>query len=179
MASCPACFPIFSFLVPILGLGALGTFEPILINYILPFMVLISLIGSSFDFNKNRNWFPFILAFISASVFFYSFYLNFSYRVLYSGIIGLFMASILNFLINKKSLSCKTINRIKTILESTITCPECGHQEKEKMPTNACVYFYFCKNCGVKLKAKGNDCCVFCSYGNVACPPIQLSGKCC
>jgi hypothetical protein len=27
-------------------------------------------------------------------------------------------------------------------LESTITCPDCGHKKTEKMPTNACQYFY-------------------------------------
>jgi hypothetical protein len=25
------------------------------------------------------------------------------------------------------------------------------------------------------LKPKPGDCCVFCSYGSVACPPVQLS----
>ena len=41
------------------------------------------------------------------------------------------------------------------------------------MPTDACVYFYDCKGCGVRLKPKPGDCCVFCSYGSVACPPMQ------
>ncbi|MEK6735378.1 MAG: GDCCVxC domain-containing (seleno)protein, partial [Pseudomonadota bacterium] len=34
------------------------------------------------------------------------------------------------------------------ILESTITCPHCGHDEIETMPTDACQYFYACKSCG-------------------------------
>jgi len=67
------------------------------------------------------------------------------------------------------------------ILESTITCPVCGHSKKETMPTNACQYFYECENCHTLLKAINNDCCVFCSYGTVPCPPVQESGKdaCC
>lgn len=67
------------------------------------------------------------------------------------------------------------------ILESTITCPACGHQNKETMPTDACQYFYECRNCHAILKPKEGDCCVFCSYGTVACPPVQKhSGeKCC
>ena len=63
---------------------------------------------------------------------------------------------------------------------SRLTCPICGHQENEIMPTNACQYFYDCKGCGALLKPKAGDCCVFCSYGDVACPPIQAGDQeCC
>ncbi|QII13816.1 hypothetical protein KsCSTR_44370 [Candidatus Kuenenia stuttgartiensis] len=31
------------------------------------------------------------------------------------------------------------------ILQSVITCPNCGHQKKETMPTDACQYFYECE----------------------------------
>ena len=62
------------------------------------------------------------------------------------------------------------------ILESTVTCPHCGHREAETMPTDACLFFYDCKNCGAHLQPKRGDCCVFCSYGNVPCPPIQAGG---
>lgn len=56
---------------------------------------------------------------------------------------------------------------------STITCPECGHQTRERMPLDSCQYFYDCKGCGKLLKPKSGDCCVFCSWGDTACPPIQ------
>ena len=62
-------------------------------------------------------------------------------------------------------------------LRSTITCPDCGHQAAETMSTNACRFFYDCGGCGARLKPRSGDCCVFCSYGSVACPPIQ--GGCC
>lgn len=67
------------------------------------------------------------------------------------------------------------------ILQSTLTCPDCGTQSVETMPTNACVYFHTCVGCGIRLKPKPGDCCVFCSYGSVPCPPIQEGGKdaCC
>jgi len=67
----------------------------------------------------------------------------------------------------------------EVVLESTITCPKCEHQKEETMPTNACQYFYECESCKEILKPKQGDCCVFCSYGNVACPPIQLNQDCC
>ena len=57
------------------------------------------------------------------------------------------------------------------ILQSTITCPECGHAELETMPTDACQYVYDCKGCGAVLKP--GDCRVYCSYGDVKCPPVQ------
>jgi len=67
------------------------------------------------------------------------------------------------------------------ILKSVITCPKCGHQKEEMMPTDACQFFYQCDGCNELLKPLKNDCCVFCSYGSIPCPPIQDGGekKCC
>lgn len=66
-------------------------------------------------------------------------------------------------------------------LGSTLTCPHCGTAKTETMPTDACRYFYDCTGCGTVLKPKAGDCCVFCSYADVPCPPIQASGRggCC
>ena len=62
---------------------------------------------------------------------------------------------------------------------STLTCPQCGHAKQETMPDNACQWFYECEGCHALLKPKQGDCCVFCSYGDVPCPPVQESGYCC
>jgi hypothetical protein len=59
------------------------------------------------------------------------------------------------------------------ILESTLTCPACGHRERETMATDSCQYLYECTVCHALHKPKAGDCCVFCSYGSVPCPPIQ------
>ena len=61
-------------------------------------------------------------------------------------------------------------------LQSTITCPLCATSRTETMPVNACQYFYECTGCGALLRPKPGDCCVFCSYGTVACPPVQEAG---
>jgi len=66
-----------------------------------------------------------------------------------------------------------------TITHSKLTCPECGFSEELEMPTNACQFFHECSHCHVLLKPKKGDCCVFCSYGTIPCPPIQISGKSC
>lgn len=68
---------------------------------------------------------------------------------------------------------------VQLVLASTITCPNCGHCKEEIMPTNACQYFYACENCKQVLKPKPGDCCVYCSYGTVQCPPIQAGSKNC
>jgi predicted metal-binding membrane protein len=65
------------------------------------------------------------------------------------------------------------------ITASTITCPKCGYQATEQMPTDACQYFYDCRGCGERLKPEAGDCCVFCSYGTMPCPPIQLNRSHC
>jgi hypothetical protein len=65
------------------------------------------------------------------------------------------------------------------VLNSTITCPECGHEKEESMPTDACQWFYECEDCKVVLRPKAGDCCVFCSYGTRKCPPIQSNESCC
>jgi hypothetical protein len=58
-------------------------------------------------------------------------------------------------------------------LQSTLTCPVCGERSTETMPWDACQFFYECAGCGTMLRPKPGDCCVFCSYGDVPCPPIQ------
>jgi len=60
---------------------------------------------------------------------------------------------------------------------SIIRCPECGFSKEETMPTDACQFFYRCTNCGVLLRPQGGDCCVFCSYGDVPCPPMQQGAE--
>lgn len=67
----------------------------------------------------------------------------------------------------------------KPTLQSEITCPECGHAETETMAEDACQWFYDCKQCGATLRPKPGDCCVFCSYGTVPCPPVQTGRDCC
>ncbi|WP_076377472.1 GDCCVxC domain-containing (seleno)protein [Mucilaginibacter lappiensis] len=68
---------------------------------------------------------------------------------------------------------------MEVIFISEITCPVCGFKKQEKMPVDACQYFYQCGNCNALLKPMEGDCCVFCSYGSYKCPPIQTKGTCC
>ena len=63
-------------------------------------------------------------------------------------------------------------------LHSTLTCPHCGHQQVEQMPTDSCQWFCDCAKCDAVLKPLPGDCCAYCSYGTVPCPPIQEGGTC-
>lgn len=66
------------------------------------------------------------------------------------------------------------------VLISHVTCPDCSHKSCHEMPTNACVFFLECPSCNTTLRPKDGDCCVFCSYGDTPCPPIQEgSSSCC
>lgn len=67
----------------------------------------------------------------------------------------------------------------QVVLQSTVTCPECGHVKDETMPTDACQWFYECEHCRAVLRPKQGDCCVFCSYGTNKCPPIQADSRSC
>ncbi len=58
-------------------------------------------------------------------------------------------------------------------MRSTLTCPKCGHVETETMPTDTCQFFYDCKGCAIVLRPHKGDCCVYCSFGTNACPPVQ------
>ena len=62
-------------------------------------------------------------------------------------------------------------------LHSRITCPACGFGREEVMPTDACIWYWECPSCGQLVRPKPGDCCVYCSYGTVPCPPVQAYGK--
>lgn len=64
------------------------------------------------------------------------------------------------------------------VLDSVLTCPQCGHVKAEVMPTDACQFFYECEQCKTVLRPQAGDCCVFCSYGSVKCPPVQMQLGC-
>lgn len=192
----PCCFPLFAFVASALGLGSFELFGGYTM-YFFQAMVLISIIGLYLSYRKHKNSCPLILAMFSGTSIFYGYHFNESVHwmnFLYFGMFGFFVATILNFKKNNTRGNCDScqmtgdnqkisdnqmIDGNKICLESEITCPHCGHTKKEIMPTNACQYFYTCENCKQVLKPKKGDCCVYCSYGSVKCPPIQAGDKCC
>lgn len=66
----------------------------------------------------------------------------------------------------------------EVVFESVLTCPHCGFAKQETMPSDACQFYYECFNCGTVLRPNRGDCCVFCSFGSIRCPSMQLRARC-
>lgn len=58
----------------------------------------------------------------------------------------------------------------------TLRCPVCGVESEQPMPADACVFFWTCPACATRNQPRAGDCCVFCSYGDMPCPPVQAAG---
>jgi hypothetical protein len=168
----PCCFPLFAVVAATLGLGALAPYEAIVL-YAFQGFALLSLVGLAFAFGRHRRAGPLIVGGISVAILAYAFYHSFYPAILYTGLFGLLAATLWNYISSSRPVTSALI------LQSVITCPHCGHRAEETMPTNACLYFYDCPGCHAPLKPTPGDCCVFCSYGSVPCPPIQLGASCC
>lgn len=129
--------------------------------------------------------YPLIAAAISGVLIAYGYHFDTSdYWIyfLYAGMIGLLAATVWNYQRNKLHSCCNSnIDDQDHFIElrSTITCPNCGHKKDEIMPADACTYYYECEKCKALLRPLKGDCCVYCSYGTVKCPPMQSSNPCC
>ena len=171
----PCCFPLFGFALTALGLGSFEIFGGWTM-WVFQALVLVSLVGFYLSYRRHRCTYPLLVAIPSAAIIFYAYHFNNSdywTTLLYIGMFGLLAATIWNFRrvrLHKKS---------EPILKSIITCPHCGHKKEELMPTDACQFFYECENCKQVIKPKHGDCCVYCSYGTVKCPSMQLGVDCC
>ncbi len=174
----PCCFPLFAFIATSLGLGSSGLFGE-WAPFIIQLMVLVNILGLLISFFKHWCIYPTLVSVLSGILIFYhyNFTDNDSNVWIYLGMLGLFVATIWNYQRNKMHGTCSSNQEI--VLLSTLSCPNCNHKKVEEMPTNACSYFYECENCKAVLKPKEGDCCVYCSYGTVKCPPMQTGEGCC
>lgn len=180
----PCCFPLFAFLLTGMGLGSFELFGGWTM-WVFQIMVLVSVAGLFVSYRRHGNKFPLIVSVVSGALIFYGYHLNESdYWIwfLYAGMAGQLLATIGNFRAVKAAANCSACINYdgkQVVLDSTITCPNCGHVKTETMPTDACMFFYECEQCKSRLKPLKGDCCVFCSYGTVKCPPVQAGEKCC
>jgi hypothetical protein len=171
--ACPACFPLFAAISAAVGLGALGRFEGVFF-YLLQAFAVLSLIGLVASYRQHHRLAPLLTGAASVAALVYAFYDSFSYSAVYGGLFGLLGATVWN------RFSARSASRaLQPILRLVLTCPHCAHQHQETMPTDACMFFYDCPTCHAHLKPKPGDCCVFCSYGSVPCPPKQIEAACC
>lgn len=64
-------------------------------------------------------------------------------------------------------------------VDTSITCPACGHTAVNTMPRDRCVFFWECPACRDVVRPKPGDCCVYCSYAEDRCPPAREEEACC
>ena len=168
----PCCFPLLAVGASALGLGSFELFGGWTM-YVFQALVLLSVAGTAASVRQHGHWGPLAGAAGGAALIMSAYYLDFSLPRVYAGMVGLLGAAAWTHRLTKS-----TMNQ-PLVLQSRLTCPACGHQQTETMATDACQYFYECPACRTVLKPKPGDCCVFCSYGTVACPPIQQGQACC
>jgi hypothetical protein len=178
----PCCFPLFAFILSAIGLGSAEFFGG-WTEYVFEGLVFISLIGFFIAYRQHKNFLPMLIGLISGGLIVAVYNFDIDSKTIYVGMFGLLFATGFNYYINRKSnIVCKTCTIIEgqTVkLQSTITCPICGYEKEETMPTDTCQFFYECENCKTVLRPKKGDCCVFCSYGTVKCPSKQTGEECC
>ena len=61
------------------------------------------------------------------------------------------------------------------VSESILTCPHCQHAQLATMPTDQCLILFKCDKCHAEIRPLPGDCCVFCSYASMKCPPVQIA----
>jgi len=161
------CFPKLALLGALFGLGAFGAYESQLF-FAAQALAVIAVIGHGLSYLRHRSAWLLTSATASGAAVFAGLYWAGSEALVYAGFAGLVAASATEFWTRLRKSAMP-------VLESTITCPRCGAAQTERMPIDACQFFYECAGCKATLRPKPGDCCVFCSYGSVKCPPMQAA----
>lgn len=175
-AAAPCCFPLLAAVGSLLGLSVLNPFVGYM-AYVMQSLALLSLAGNYLAWRRHGKWMPLAIGGVGVALVFVGYYSNLPTELVYAGLALLVMAAILNVVAPRAVGGCCAAKPDNTVLKSMLTCPQCGFQKEEMMPTDSCQFFYECTNCHAMLKPKKGDCCVFCSYGTVKCPPKQCDAS--
>ena len=54
--------------------------------------------------------------------------------------------------------------------KANLTCPFCDKEQDVEIPTDACLAFHKCEQCGKVIAPKAGECCVVCSWSDERCP---------
>ncbi len=177
-AAAPCCFPLLAALGSALGLSVLQPFKGYM-AYAMQGLVLLALAGNYLAWRSRKKWMPLAISGVGVVLVLLGYYSSLPTELIYAGLGALVVAAFLNMTARRSGAGCCASKPAGVMLESVLTCPHCGFQKEETMPTDACMFFYECSQCKAMLKPKKGDCCVFCSYGTVKCPPMQLGASCC
>lgn len=100
--ACPACWPLFAAAGSALGLGILAPWEGIMMNYVFPPLVVLSMAGSYFSFRFHRKWLPLACGVLSGLLILFGFYAGWYLTLMYIGIFGLLASAVLSYFANRK-----------------------------------------------------------------------------
>ena len=164
-AACPICFPKLALLGSLIGLGAFSAYEAQLF-IAAQLLVVVALAGHVPAYRQHRKAWLLGSALASGAAVFAGLYVLASEWLTYAGFAGLVAAS---------GVDLWSRLQRRAVRASVITCPKCGARRRETMPADACQFFYECHGCGAVLRPLPGDCCVFCSYGTMKCPPVQAA----
>jgi len=103
--ACPACFPIFAVVGAALGLGVLQPFESV-VFIVFRILVLVALVGNILAYWKHRRPAPLIVGVLSPALIFFTIYVLWNSALLYLGLFGLLIASVMNYIANRKYRTC-------------------------------------------------------------------------
>ena len=107
--ACPACWPLFATVGSTLGLGVLLPWEGILMNFVFPPFVALATVGSVLSFRSHRKRLPLIVGVFSGATIIFGFYVGWQLLLMYIGIFGLLISSILGHIANQQQAKlCKT-----------------------------------------------------------------------
>lgn len=106
-ASCPVCWPLFIPIGSALGLGVLQPYEGIMMNIVFPIFVIVTLIGSYLGYRIHHTLYPLAVTGASVLLILIGFYGGWHVVLMYVGIIGVLVGSVLGFIAKKQ---CKIPN---------------------------------------------------------------------
>ena len=100
-AACPVCWPLFAAAGSAMGLGVLAPFEPTLMNVVFPAFVIVTLIGGVLGYFNHRRPLPLAVNVFSVGLILYGFYGGWHLKLMYAGIFGVLIATVLGYFANR------------------------------------------------------------------------------
>lgn len=164
-AMAPCCFPLLGATFGLLGASGWISGSPWL-TQAGAILVVAALLGTRHRYNGTLSV---ILGTVGAASILLYYHLWPQPGLVYSGIVLLLVGTLGTWAVRR------TFRLLRIpILRSVLACPSCGGRKAESMPQDSCLFFWICPRCEERIRPLPGDCCVFCSYGNVPCPPVQL-----
>ena len=166
----PCCFPLLGFLPALAGWVGWTARSP----WITQGATLVALTGLWLGRRRFGGTLSLDCGLTGEGLIFVAYHGAFYAFLVYAGLVLLVAAALGPWAYR---LAMRLLRR--PILRSVLTCPSCGFRQVERMPTDACLFFWDCSRCGARARPLSGDCCVFCSYGSVPCPPVQIGVRAC